>query len=256
MLAIVLVSVSLTTAARRAILQHTAAAAVAAAAAPHRAAAVAYRSEPFSTVAAPGRTKAKCRDLESCQAEGERRAAEAEAKAGPLRRVGPPGADGLGRVRYRAMTEAADGPALRQGDAADVQFFVASTGGDYMFGVPSREPGVAATAGVLDSYRLVLGARDVPQGVEIAPNCADTCAHVPGPPYGTYGIRVPASRVLYVPGAQGSLPLPLLCVRGTRTSLGRAVRTAHRGTPGPPFGVITGVPTGPEWARYAGYHSG
>jgi hypothetical protein len=103
------------TTARRAILQHTAAAAVAVTTvAPRRAAAVAYRSEPFSTAAAPGRTKAKCRDLESCQAEGERRAAEAEAKAGPLRRVGPPGADGLGRVRYRAMTETADGPPLRQ----------------------------------------------------------------------------------------------------------------------------------------------
>ena len=105
------------TTARRTILQHTAAAAtatVAATVAPRRAAAVAYRSEPFSATAAPGRTKAKCRDLESCQAEGERRAAEAEAKAGPLRRVGPPGADGLGRVRYRAMTETADGPPLRQ----------------------------------------------------------------------------------------------------------------------------------------------
>jgi len=104
------------TTARRAILQHTAAAAAVAVTtvAPRRAAAVAYRSEPFSTAAAPGRTKAKCRDLESCQAEGERRAAEAEAKAGPLRRVGPPGADGLGRVRYRAMTETADGPPLRQ----------------------------------------------------------------------------------------------------------------------------------------------
>ena len=163
-----LLGLSITATARRAILQHTAAAAVVAAVSPRRAAAVAYRSEPFSTVAAPGRTKAKCRDLESCQAEGERRAAEAEAKAGPLRRVGPPGADGLGRVRYRAMTETADGPPLRQGDAADVQFFVANTGGDYMFGVPSREPGVASTAGVLDSYRLVLGSRDVPLGVELA----------------------------------------------------------------------------------------
>ena len=105
---------SVTTTARRAILQHTAAAAVAVAVAPRRAAAVAYRSEPFSAAGAPGRTKAKCRDLESCQAEGERRAAEAEAKAGPLRRVGPAGADGLGRVRYRAMTETTDGPPLRQ----------------------------------------------------------------------------------------------------------------------------------------------
>ena len=41
--------------------------------------------------------EAKCRDLESCQAEGERRAAEAEAKAGPVRQW-PAGANGLGRV--------------------------------------------------------------------------------------------------------------------------------------------------------------
>ena len=145
-----------------------AAAAVAAAAAPpRRAGAVAYRDEPFATPAAPGRTKAKCRDIESCQAEGERRAAEAEARAGPVRHVGPTGANGLGRVRYRAMQETADGPPLQQGDAAEVRFYVASTGGDYLFGVPSREPGAAA-AGVLDSYRLVLGSRDVPLGVEMA----------------------------------------------------------------------------------------
>ena len=77
--------------------------------------AVAYRDQPFSTPAAPGRMKAKCRDLESCQAEGERRAAEAEAKAGPVRHVGPLGANGLGRVRYRAMKETEDGPPLRPG---------------------------------------------------------------------------------------------------------------------------------------------
>ena len=51
---------------------------------------------------------------------------------------------------------------------------------------------------------------------------------------GTYGLRVPASRVGYVPDAQGGLPPgPLvLYVRGTRTSLGRWARTARRGTPG------------------------
>ena len=103
---------------RRAVLQTSAAAAAAAAAAttqPLPALAVAYRDQPFSTLAAPGRTKAKCRDLESCQAEGERRAAEAEAKAGPVRHVGPLGANGLGRVRYRAMKETEDGPPLRPG---------------------------------------------------------------------------------------------------------------------------------------------
>ena len=100
---------------RRTVLQTSAAAAAAATTQPLPALAVAYRDQPFSTPAAPGRTKAKCRDLESCQAEGERRAAEAEAKAGPVRHVGPLGANGLGRVRYRAMKETEDGPPLRPG---------------------------------------------------------------------------------------------------------------------------------------------
>ena len=129
--------------------------------------AVAYRTEVYSAPPTPGRTKAKCRDIESCQAEGERRAAEADAKAGPVRNVGPIGANGLGRVRYRALRETDDGPPLRQGDAADIRYDVLSTSGNLMYGVPSREPGEAA-AGVLDSYRMVLGNRDVPIGVELA----------------------------------------------------------------------------------------
>ena len=52
-----------------------------------------------------------------------------------------------------------------------------------------------------------------------------------GPPYCAYGLRVPASCVLYAPEAQGSLPQgqALLYVRRTRASLGRAARTMHRG---------------------------
>ena len=66
-------------------------------------------------------------------------------------------------------------------------------------------------------------------------------AYAPGPPQGTYGLRVltcglraPASRVVYVPEAQGGLPPGphALYALGARTRLGRAVRTAHRGTPG------------------------
>ena len=64
--------------------------------------------------------------------------------------------------------------------------------------------------------------------LELVEACAHTYA--PEPPYCTYGLRVPAPCVLYVPEAQGSLlPGPhALYVRRTRTSLGRAVRTAYR----------------------------
>ena len=48
--------------------------------------------------------------------------------------------------------------------------------------------------------------------------------YVPEPPYFKYRLRAPASCVLYVPKAQGSV-----C---TRTGLGRGVRTAYRGTTG------------------------
>ena len=53
-------------------------------------------------------------------------------------------------------------------------------------------------------------------------HCADTC--VPGPPYCTYGARVLTTGVAYVPEAQGSWCVTVRTVRGTRTSLGRAVR--------------------------------
>ena len=57
------------------------------------------------------------------------------------------------------MKEASDGPALQSGDAAEIAFYVASTGGDYLYGVPNRELGAAAGS-VLDSYRMVRGANE------------------------------------------------------------------------------------------------
>ena len=60
-----------------------------------------------------------------------------------------------------------------------------------------------------------------------APRAALTEAdeYAPGPPLGTYRLRVPASRVGYVPEAQGGLPPGprVLYVLGTRTSDGRTV---------------------------------
>ena len=81
-------------------------------------------------------------------------------------------------MRYRAITETTEGPPLRLGDTAEIHFDVASTGGDYMYGVPSREPGAAA-AGVLDTYRMVLGEHDVPIGVELALEGAHKGARTP-----------------------------------------------------------------------------
>ena len=66
------------------------------------------------------------------------------------------------------------------------------------------------------------------------PLWADTYAR-PGASVGyAYGLRVPASRVGYAPDAQGGLATGprVLYVPGTRTSLGRTVRTAYRGNPG------------------------
>eukprot|EP00964_Phaeocystis_antarctica_P069197 scaffold41997_cov72-Phaeocystis_antarctica.AAC.1 len=55
-----------------------------------------------------------------------------------------------------------------------------------------------------------------------------------GPPYCTYGLRGPAClRAVRTGGAGQLAPGPhALYVHRTRTSLGRAVRTAYRGTPG------------------------
>ena len=67
---------------------------------------------------------------------------------------------------------------------------------------------------------------------------------------GTYRLRVPASRVGYVPEAQGGLPPGphVQYVLGTRTSLGRTVSTAHRGTQASPASVREMMAWGEEHA--------
>ena len=54
---------------------------------------------------------------------------------------------------------------------------------------------------------------------------------------------------MYVPEAQGGLPPGprVLYVLGTRTSLGRTVRTAYRGTPGLDRLLILVLPEGRWW---------
>ena len=65
-----------------------------------------------------------------------------------------------------------------------------------------------------------------------------TCIHAPQPPppYYTYGLRVPASCVLYVPEAQGSL-LPGRALRGTELFIGRR-RASPRRPPRRPLWVF------------------
>ena len=75
------------------------------------------------------------------------------------------------------------------------------------------------------SFRYPALLTDLHMLASFVPGCADT--YVPEPPYCTYGLREPASCVLYVPKAQGSLPQ-----RGTTARPGyayqpRACRTCR-----------------------------
>lgn len=101
---------------------------------------------------------AKCRDIESCREEGDRRVEEEERRAGPVVAL-------EGGVRYREM-ERGEGPILAMGDSADIRFQVLqSANGYFMYGVPNREPGANDLS---ETYRVTLGMRDVPEGVEQA----------------------------------------------------------------------------------------
>jgi len=105
-------------------------------------------------------------------------------------------------------------------------------------GVGGAAPGASASS-KLERLREIAEAYDCRMNL-YSNNCRIFCARmrravltptVPGPPCCTYGRRVPASCVTYVPEAQGSLPWvrgTTVC-RRTRTSLGRAARpgTSH-----------------------------
>ncbi|KAJ1459782.1 hypothetical protein M885DRAFT_511024 [Pelagophyceae sp. CCMP2097] len=110
-------------------------------------------------VLSPGfapRADAKCKDIDSCREEGDRRDAEADRKAGPMVT-----ANG---VRFREMA-VGDGDVLVQGDSVDIKFQVLKGNGDLMYGVPDREPGAQDE---FETIRATLGNLDVPLGVERA----------------------------------------------------------------------------------------
>ena len=90
------------------------------------------------------------------------------------------------------------------------------------------------------SFRYPALLTDLHMLASFVPGCADT--YVPEPPYCTYGLREPASCVLYVPKAQGSLPQ-----RGTTARPGyayqpRACRTCRVPCGAPQPQVVTARP--------------
>ena len=86
-----------------------------------------------------------------------------------------------------------------------------------------------------------------------ASSSADTYihAHVSGPSYCTYGLRLPASRVPYPPNALGSLPLRVTTVRTPYAYQPRPCRAYCVPWPGTPGGLLFGVITSVLWARQA-----
>lgn len=94
-------------------------------------------------------------------------------------------------------------------------------------------------------YQMLEASMDITSDLSASAVCAvfiealaSAHTHAPGPPCGTYGLRLPAPRVLYVPETQGSGTVPyvrcteraLYCMR---TSRGRTVHIAYWRTTGP-----------------------
>jgi len=103
-------------------------------------------------------SQAKCKDIDSCREQGEVRFENLEKKAGPMISLDS-------GVRYREMEKGINGPQLKLGDSADIRFQVLKGNGDFLYGVPNREPGANDLSQIL---RLTLGQKDVPVGVEEA----------------------------------------------------------------------------------------
>ena len=99
----------------------------------------------------------KCADIESCREEGERKMVEIDKAQGPVVTVEP-------GIRYRELKRG-EGPVLRDGDTADIRFQVLQGNGYFMYSIPNREPGSTDLA---ETYRVTIGNRDVPEGVEKA----------------------------------------------------------------------------------------
>ena len=102
---------------------------------------------------------AKCKDIESCREEGERRIAQDELDKGPIVRL-------PGGIRFREPKRGSGDEVLREGDVAEITFVVTTTGGNYMYSFGrSIEPGQADYG---ETLRVLLGRHDVPIAVERA----------------------------------------------------------------------------------------
>jgi len=107
----------------------------------------------------PSVASAKCKDIESCREEGDRRIAQQEAEAGPIVNLG-------NSVRYREPKSGTGDQTLQEGDAAEITFMVTTTGGNYMWSFGRNvEPGQQDYG---ETLTIVVGKHDVPVAVERA----------------------------------------------------------------------------------------
>lgn len=120
-----------------------------------------FASAPFLSLclAGPSVVSAKCKDLESCREEGDRRIAQQELQAGPIVNLG-------NSVRYREPQPGTGDLVLQDGDSAEITFMVTTTGGNYMWSYGRNiEPGQQDYG---ETLTVVVGKHDVPVAVEMA----------------------------------------------------------------------------------------
>jgi hypothetical protein len=100
-----------------------------------------------------------CGDIESCREAGERKEADKEA-ATPTVRLG-------NGISYKETSRGAGSAVVEKGDVLQVTYGVFTGAGNYMYSLPSKEPG-ARDGG--ETYRVVVGKSpsDVPAAVEQA----------------------------------------------------------------------------------------
>ena len=122
----------------------------------HGAAFTLFGTRAFTTPALAAKRPA-CGDIETCRAEGERKEAELEAKY-PTVRLG----DG---VSYKEKGKGVGNAVVENGDVLEITYAVYTGSGNYMYSLPSREPG-ARDGG--SSYRVKMGNSppDIPPAVE------------------------------------------------------------------------------------------